>query len=77
MVWCPWNSTNPQIPVELFTSLFSAFPRLRIGEALALTVEDVDFEHGTVTIKHIKACLKLSSTACGQRLGRSRTLCPK
>jgi len=49
----------------------------RISEALALTIEDIDFDHGTITIKHLKARLKLSCTGCGQRLGRSHTFCPK
>jgi integrase/recombinase XerD len=49
----------------------------RISEALALAVGDVDFEHGTVTIKHLKASLKLSCTQCGQRIGKSHTFCPK
>jgi integrase/recombinase XerD len=49
----------------------------RISEALALTVEDVDFTQGTITIKHLKARLKLSCIGCGQRLGRSHTFCPK
>jgi integrase/recombinase XerD len=49
----------------------------RISEALALKVEDIDFRKGTVTIKHLKACLKLLCTGCGQRLGRSHTFCPK
>jgi len=49
----------------------------RVSEALALTVEDVDFSRGTITIKHLKARLKLSCTECGQRLGRSHTFCPK
>ena len=49
----------------------------RISEALALTVEDVDFERGIVTIKHLKARLKLSCTECKQRLGRSHMFCPK
>jgi integrase/recombinase XerD len=49
----------------------------RISEALALAVEDVDFERGTVTIKHLKASLKLSCAQCGQRLGRSHAFCPK
>lgn len=29
----------------------------RISEALALTVEGIDFAHGTVTIQHLKARL--------------------
>ena len=49
----------------------------RISEALGLTVEDVDFDNGNVTIKHLKARLKLSCAECGQRLGRSHTFCPK
>jgi integrase/recombinase XerD len=49
----------------------------RITEALALAVEDVDFERGIVTIKHLKTSLKLSCTQCGQRLGKSHTFCPK
>jgi len=49
----------------------------RISEALALKVEDIDFTHGTVTIKHLKSRLKLSCTECGQRLGRNHAFCPK
>jgi integrase/recombinase XerD len=49
----------------------------RISEVLALTVEDVDFERGVVTIKHLKASLKLSCIGCGQRLGRNHTFCPR
>jgi integrase/recombinase XerD len=48
----------------------------RISEALALTIEDVDFEHGIVTIKHLKASLRLSCTECGHKLGKSHTFCP-
>jgi integrase/recombinase XerD len=49
----------------------------RISEALALRVEDIDFSHGTITIQHLKASLKLSCTGCGQRLGRTHTFCPR
>lgn len=49
----------------------------RISEALALTVEDVDFGRGTVTIRHLKASLKLSCSECKQRLGRNHVFCPK
>jgi integrase/recombinase XerD len=49
----------------------------RVSEALGLTVEDVDLGRSTITIKHLKARLKLSCTDCGQRLGRSHTFCPK
>jgi len=49
----------------------------RVSEALALAVEDIDFNHGTIIIQHLKASLKLSCTGCGQRLGRSHAFCPK
>jgi len=49
----------------------------RISEALALTVQDVDFEQGTVTIEHLKTRLKLACPHCNAGLGRSHALCPK
>ena len=49
----------------------------RVSEALALTVEDIDFMSGTVTIQHLKSRLKMSCIGCGQQLGRSHTFCPK
>ena len=49
----------------------------RISEALALKVEDIDFTHGTITIKHLKSRLKLSCPNCGARLGMSHSFCPK
>jgi len=49
----------------------------RVSEELALTVENVDLGHSTITIKHLKARLKISCPGCGQRLGRSHTFCPK
>lgn len=49
----------------------------RISEALSLSLEDVDFDRGSVVIKHLKAGLKLSCTGCGQRLGKSHIFCPR
>lgn len=49
----------------------------RVSEALGLTVEDVDFSKGTVTIKHLKHRLKLSCLNCGARLGATHLFCPK
>ena len=48
----------------------------RISEALALRVEDIDFEAGTVTILHLKARVKLCCPKCGARLGRDHKFCP-
>ena len=48
----------------------------RISEVLGLTLQDVDFIHGTVTIKHLKARPKLSCTVCGHRLGIAHAFCP-
>jgi integrase/recombinase XerD len=49
----------------------------RISEVLALTVLDIDFEFGTVTIIHLKRRVKLSCTSCSSRLGTSHLFCPK
>jgi integrase/recombinase XerD len=49
----------------------------RISEALALQVNDIDSEGGTVTIEHLKSRLKLSCPKCGARLGKSHTYCPR
>lgn len=48
----------------------------RVSEALALTVDDIDFNNATVCILHLKTRLKLSCSNCGQRLGRSHAFCP-
>ena len=48
----------------------------RISEALALKLEDIDFDQGTVTIEHLKARVKLCCPKCGARLGRSHRFCP-
>ena len=48
----------------------------RISEALALKVEDIDFEKGTVTIEHLKTRLELCCPSCGARLGKSHKFCP-
>ncbi len=49
----------------------------RISEALDLAVEDIDFNQGVVTIKHLKRRLKLSCPDCGARLGATHLFCPK
>ena len=49
----------------------------RISEALALTVDDIDFNQGTVSIVHLKRLVKLSCANCGASLGLSHSYCPK
>ena len=49
----------------------------RISEALALEVNNIDFERCTVTIEHLKSRIKLACPKCGVRLGKSHTFCPK
>jgi len=49
----------------------------RISEALSLSVDDIDFDQGTVTIQHLKSRLKLACPQCGAGLGKSHTYCPK
>jgi integrase/recombinase XerD len=48
----------------------------RISEALALTVEDIDFVNCSVTIQHLKIRLKLSCPNRGVRLSKSHRFCP-
>ena len=49
----------------------------RVSEALALQVEDIDFNQGTVVIQHLKYRIKLSCPICGARLGVTHVFCPK
>ena len=48
----------------------------RISEALDISVGDIDFNQGTVTIEHLKMRLKLSCPRCGDRLSRTAKFCP-
>jgi len=48
----------------------------RVSEALALKVEDIDFEQGTATIMHLKRSMKISCPKCGVRLGKRHQFCP-
>jgi len=49
----------------------------RISEALSLSVADIEFAEGTVTIQHLKSRIKLACLQCGARLGKSHAFCPK
>lgn len=49
----------------------------RVSEALGLTVKDVDFLAGTITIQHLKSRLRLVCPLCNTRLGRNNIFCPK
>lgn len=48
----------------------------RISEALGVSVSDIDFADGTVTIEHLKRRMKLSCPNCRTSLGRSHKFCP-
>jgi integrase/recombinase XerD len=49
----------------------------RVSEALALTVEDIDFRHGTIRIEHLKSQISLNCPVCKARLGKTNTFCSK
>jgi len=49
----------------------------RISEALGISVGDIDFNQGTVTIEHLKTRIKLSCPHCNARLSKSHRFCPK
>ena len=48
----------------------------RISEVLGITVDNIDFNQGTITIEHLKARIKLSCSQCGARLGKMHKFCP-
>lgn len=48
----------------------------RVSEALGIAVDDIDFARGTVTIKHLKARVRLSCPYCDTRLSRTAKFCP-
>jgi len=49
----------------------------RVSEALALQVEDIDFNQGAVVIQHLKYRINLSCPMYGARLGATHVFCPK
>ncbi len=49
----------------------------RISEALGITVGDIDFSPGTVTIQHLKMRIKLSCPECGAGLSKAARFCPE
>ena len=49
----------------------------RVSEGLALEVQDIDFNQGTVVIQHLKYRIKISCPICGARLGATHVFCPK
>lgn len=51
-------------------------PGCRVSEVLALRVEDIDFERGTVTVVHLKRSMNISCPKCGVRLGKRHQFCP-
>lgn len=48
----------------------------RISEALALKVQDIDFDQATVTIIHLKSRIRSYCPKCKARLGKKHRFCP-
>jgi len=49
----------------------------RVSEALALTTDDIDFDHGNVTVMHLKSRIRLSCPECRARLGMGHAFCSR
>jgi integrase/recombinase XerD len=49
---------------------------IRVSEAVALQVEDIDFDLGTLTIKHLKTRTRILCPLCQARLSRKAKFCP-
>jgi len=47
----------------------------RVSEALGLSVDDIDFNRGLVTIEHLKVRLKLLCPKCSVRLSKKAKFC--
>ncbi len=47
----------------------------RISEALGITVSDIDFNRGTVTIQHLKFKVKLTCPHCGGGVAKTAKFC--
>ena len=48
----------------------------RISEVLGISVDNIDFNQGMITIEHLKARIKLSCPQCSTRLGKMHKFCP-
>ncbi len=68
-----WAATNlrDRLLIRLIFRLGS-----RVSEALALEVRNVDWEHRTVMIVHLKTRFRLLCPNCQAHLGRSHSFCP-
>ncbi len=55
---------------------FSFWAMIRVSEALAIRVEDIDFDQGTLTIKHLKTRTRILCPYCQTRLSRTAKFCP-
>ncbi len=49
----------------------------RVSEALAITINDIDFERETIIILHLKTRSRLSCPFCKARLARKHRFCPE
>jgi len=67
------SATNPRD--RLLIRLLSRLG-YRVSEALALTVEDVDFQERMITIQHLKTRLKLACPHCYAKLAARHVYCP-
>jgi len=71
-IWREASNTRDELLIQVLSR-----SGCRISEALALCVEDIDFDQSSVTIKHLKRRLKLSCPDCGAGLGATHVFCPK
>jgi integrase/recombinase XerD len=68
------STTNPRdrLLIRLLSHL-----GCRVSEALALTIEDVDFQERMITIQHLKTRLKFACSHCNAKLAASHVYCPR
>ena len=49
---------------------------MRVSEALGIEVDDLDFQENLVTIKHLKARVRILCPHCQTRMSRTASFCP-
>ncbi|MBT9161232.1 MAG: Tyrosine recombinase XerD [Dehalococcoidia bacterium] len=52
------------------------FVACRVSEVLGLTVSDINFNQGSITIEHLKTRITLFCPECNVRLSKSHRFCP-
>ena len=48
----------------------------RLSEVLSIEIDHINFQNGTITVKHFESCNRTMCPHCNTKLGRNIELCP-